>query len=368
MNVDKAGPAEKPHVLVTGAAGFIGGYVVEEFIQNNWAVSALIHKKISQKLEHWIQEQKIAVIKGDAADKASLQEALEEADHRWNRVPDVIVHCAGRATDVGWRKEFRLANFDAVRFLGELVQEKEIKRMVFVSTTDVYGLRDFHHEQEENLPFNNNIGNPYPEYKILAEQWLTENLLPRQYAIVRPASVWGLGDTTMTARVVDLLRVSPWIIHFGPWKGKNRWPMAHVRNVAAGIFLAATIPEAAGRAMHILDSEFTTSDDFYGLMAEIHSPGKRHTRLFLPLWMGRIFGGVVSTLSNLFNLSHPITDPSLYALHVVSTNLDFDNQRFIRMMKEAGRVIWTRADGIAELKHEKQGNIDANSLSMKRWP
>lgn len=344
------GSSERPHVLVTGAAGFIGGYVVEEFIQNNWAVSVLIHNNTSQRFKQWIREQKVFAVKGDAADKESFREAVEEAGRRMNRVPDVIVHCAGRAADVGRRREFRAANLDSVRFLGELVQEKKIKRMVFVSTTDVYGLRDFHHEQEEDLPFSNNTGNPYPEYKILAEQWLSQNLSPNHYAIVRPASVWGPGDTTMTSRIVDFLRASQWIIHFGPWKGKNRWPMAHVRNVAAGIYLAATRPEAAGMVMHILDSEFTTADDFYCLMADIYLPGKRHSRLFLPLWLGRMFGCVVSAISNLFNLSHPFTDPSLYAVLMVSSNLDFDNQRFIRMMKDAGRHLRTRDEGIDELK------------------
>jgi nucleoside-diphosphate-sugar epimerase len=161
------GYSEKHHVFVTGAAGFIGGYVVEEFIQNNWIVSALVHNTISSKLEHWIQEQKVIAIKGDATDKASLREAIEESSRSVNRVPDVIVHCAGRATDVGRRKEFRRTNFDSVRFLGKLVLEKEIERMVFVSTTDVYGVRDFHHEREEDLPLENNTGNPYPEYNEL---------------------------------------------------------------------------------------------------------------------------------------------------------------------------------------------------------
>ncbi|RPI79134.1 MAG: SDR family NAD(P)-dependent oxidoreductase [Desulfobacteraceae bacterium] len=342
--------SEKKHVLVTGAAGFIGGYVVEEFIHNDWAVSALVHRRVSEKLERLVQDKKIAIVKGDAADKTSLIEAIAEAGQKWSRVPDVIVHCAGRASDVGWKREFRRANFDSVRFIGEWVGEKETRKIIFVSTTDVYGLRDFGHEKEEDLPLCNNKNNPYPEYKILAEQWLVENLQPEQYGIVQPASVWGVGDTTMTARAVDFLRVSPWIIHFGHWKGRNRWPMAHVRNVAAGIYLAAVRSELAGKAVHILDSEFTSCDDFYRIIAGIYLPGKKFGRICLPLWLGKAFGGVVSLVSNLFNLDRPITDPSLYALHIVSSNLDFDNQRFVQIMKKVGRHVWTREEGIVELR------------------
>lgn len=342
--------SEKSHVFVTGAAGFIGGYVVEEFIQNNWAVSGLVHRKDSSSLERRVQEKKLVIIKGDMAEQASVRKAVEEASRFWKRVPDVIVHCAGRVSDVGWKREFRRTNFDSVHYLGEQVTQKGIDRMVFVSTTDVYGLRDFNHEQEDDLCLCNNMNNPYPEYKILAEQWLAENLLPEQYTIVRPAAVWGLGDTTMTARVVHFLRVSPWIIHFGPWQGKNRWPTAHVRNVATGIYLASMRPELAGKAMHILDSEHTTCDDFYRVVAEIYLPGKKHTRLCFPLWLGKVFGRTVSFISNLLNLAHPVVDPSRYALQIVSCNLDFDNQRFIQMMKKAGRHIWTREEGVAELR------------------
>jgi hypothetical protein len=78
-------------------------------------------------------------------------------------------------------------------------------------------------------------------------------------------------------------------------------------------------------------------------------PGKKHERLCLPLWLGKAFGGVVSLLSNLLNLDHPVTDPSLYALHIVSSNLDFDNQRFVQIIEKAGRHIWTREEGITEL-------------------
>lgn len=341
--------SERPHVLVTGAAGFIGGYVVREFVENNWTVSALVHRRISKELSELAQQGKAVIIKGDVTDRESVEKIVYEAKQQWGRGPDVVVHCAGRASDVGWKRKFRKINLDSVCYLGEKVMAGEIGRMVFVSTTDVYGLRDFQHESEEALALCNNKGNPYPEYKIQAEQWITAHLKPEQYAIVRPAAVWGLGDTTMTARVVDFLRISPWIVHFGPWKGKNRWPMAHVRNVAAGIYLAATRPELAGRAIHILDSEFTTSDDFYGLMAEIYLPGKKYSRLFLPLWLGKLFGGSISAVSNLFNLDHPITDPSLYALHIVSSNLDFDNQRFVQIIEKAGRHIWTREEGITEL-------------------
>jgi nucleoside-diphosphate-sugar epimerase len=125
--------------------------------------------------------------------------------------------------------------------------------------------------------------------------------------------------------------------------------LAQVRNVAAAAFLAATRPETAGRAVNVLDSEVTSVEEFYRLLAGIFLPEKAFRSVVLPVWLGLPVALAVTALSNALDLAHPLADPSLYALATVSSNLDFSNRRFLDLMARAGRQPVTRAEGLAEL-------------------
>ena len=63
-----------------------------------------------------------------------------------------------------------------------------------------------------------------------------------------------------------------------------------------------------------------------------------------------LFETLSSSCRIFFNLDHSVIDPSLYALHIVSSNLDFDNQKFVQIMEKSGRHFWTREEGMAELR------------------
>jgi len=345
-----------PLAFITGAGGFIGGYTVREFVQRGWHVIALIHRKTSPELEELTRSGEVTILRGNLDAFADLDAGLRRAVDSKGVPLDAVVHCAGRASDVGRREEFRRANLESVRNLGQLAMEMGARRFVFVSTTDVYGLRDFNAETEDQLPLANNTGNPYPEFKIRAERWITETLPPDRYSIIRPAAVWGVGDPTLTPRVVSFLRSSPWIVHFGKWRGRNRWPLAHVRNVSSAIFLAATLDQAAGSPINVLDSEVTSMDEFYRAVASVYLPDKKFRRLVLPMWLGKAFGAVVSGVSNTLNLDHPFTDPSRYALSSVSCNLDFSNAAMLRLFEAAGIVPVTRDEGVRELQ-ASQGHM-----------
>jgi len=97
-------------VLVTGAAGFIGGYCAREFAARGWHVFALEHRTPMAKFEPGPGA--LTVLRGDASDGASLGDAARAAGGF-----DAAAHCAGRASDVGRREEFRRANLEPVRHL-----------------------------------------------------------------------------------------------------------------------------------------------------------------------------------------------------------------------------------------------------------
>jgi len=336
-------------VFITGAAGFIGSRAAREFAANGWHLLALVRNKVGDVLPKLAESGAATLIRGDAFDYQGMKDSLAQELARLDAKLDLIVHCAGRSADVGRAADFKRNNYDAVKNIVRLTQDIDAGRLLFVSTTDVYGLKDFHGEGEDELPLENNTGNSYPGFKILSEKWLRESLPSCKHSIIRPGAVWGDGDTTLTPRLVDFLKTSPCIIHFGKWKGRNRWPLAHVKNLAVAIYLASVSPETAGQAVNVLDNEFTSVDDFYRLLAKIYLPGKNPGTLCLPHWAGIPLAAPVSAISNLLNLYRPFIDPSLYALRSVSSNLDFSNERMRNLFKNAGREILSRDKGLGEL-------------------
>lgn len=294
-------------VLVTGAAGFIGQNVVKAYIEHGWFVYALVHKNIPQELTSL---KNVEIIKGDIAEASSI---LLPA-------VDVVAHVAGIASDIGKDEDFRRVNFESIKYLSQIAG----KKFVYVSTSDVYGIMDFINA-DENTPLKEYPQNPYPKYKIMSENWLRENC--RRYVIIRPAAVFGEGDKTLEKRVVDFLKTSPYIVHFGKWKGKNRWPLANVKNVANTIVAVSEFDDFNNQAITIIDSKKTTIDEYYREIAARYFPDKKFKNLYLPLWVGKFLGIISTALSNLFNLRQPLFDPTFYAVHHVSSNLDFSSAK-----------------------------------------
>ena len=300
-------------VFVTGAAGFIGLNIVKAYVKAGWYVYALVHKTMPEELRTLSN---VEIIQGDASDKQTLPDLKV----------DVVVHAAGLASDIGRDEEFRKINFEPVKFLSKLAE----KKFIYISSTDVYGIKDFE-DADENTPLLEFPKNPYPKYKIASEGWIKENC--KQYVIIRPAAVWGEGDRTLEKRVVEFLQTSPFIVHFGKWRGQNPWPLANVKNVADVIVRVSETDDFDNQAVNIIDPEITTIDGYYRMIAEKYYPQKTFREIYLPLWIGKLIGLVSTFVSNILKRKRPVFDPTFYAVHHVSSTLDFSSKKMNEILR-----------------------------------
>ena len=330
-------------ILVTGAAGFIGSCCSRELLRRGLDVVALVHRRQATDLG------RATIVHGSIADGQSLRAAL--AGHG----PfDAAIHCAGRASDLGRLRQFVRVNVQGVINLIQAMPHIGVSRLVHLSTTDVYGLKDFTNA-DESTPLCDRACNPYPRSKIQAEQAIRSMLSPRQYAILRLGAVWGEGDRTILPRIICHLRHCFSIIHFGRWQGRNRWPLAHVRNVATAAYLAACCDDAAGQTYNVVDPEHTTMDQYYRLILEhVLKDRSAPPSKTLPLWLGWPVGAISTLLSNLLHRDQPLFEPTLYSLQSVAYNLDFSADRLRRLFTAHGEAFVSREAGLVGLSLDER--------------
>lgn len=308
-------------VFVTGAGGYIGSNAAEYFVRAGYRVVGVVHRKVADRFARL----GVKTITADLTDEAAIGRLFDDK-------PDYVVHIAALASDVGRDEWFRVANYEVVKNLASVSIDRNVKRFVYLSTADVYGLHDFNGESEDELSFDESAVNPYPKYKILSEKWLSANLPRERFSCVRPCVVYGRGDTSITPRTVAYLKNSPFVFHFGKWRGRNRWPLAHVENVCRTLHAAMVLPEAGGEGVTVLDSRRVTVSEYYRELAAEFLPGKRLREMTLPMALIR----PIAALSTALSKRKPLFDPTLYALDTVSHNLDFSNARMLSWLEKAG--------------------------------
>ena len=93
-------------ILITGASGFIGSFIVEEALKRKFAVWAGIRSSSSKK---YLRERKIHFLELDFAHPNELRAQLSGHKGTYNKF-DYIVHCAG-LTKCRDKKEFDLVNY-----------------------------------------------------------------------------------------------------------------------------------------------------------------------------------------------------------------------------------------------------------------
>ena len=170
------------NILVTGAAGFIGGHLVPELLRRGNRVVCLVRPGEDTSR---IQGFDCRIVHGDLSEKHSLFKALAGADY--------IFHLAALLGG-GNPEAFLRVNYEGTKNLIDVCREQGVmpERFLFVSSTAAMGpseKRGFLNENSPCRPVNN-----YGKSKLLAEEYLAslKNDLP--YTIVRLPLVYGPGS------------------------------------------------------------------------------------------------------------------------------------------------------------------------------
>ncbi len=158
-----------PTALVTGAAGFIGSHLCAELLRRGWMVRGL--DGFTSYYDPALKERNVAGLAGRAGfdlRRADLREApLEE----WLEGVDVVWHLAAQAgVRHSWGpafEEYAAQNILATQTLLEAVVRSKVSRLVYASSSSIYGEAAAFPVSEETLP---RPISPYGVTKLAGEQ------------------------------------------------------------------------------------------------------------------------------------------------------------------------------------------------------
>lgn len=177
----------KTSVLVTGASGFIGSFLVEGGLENGMVTWAGIRKSSSRR---YLQDSRIQFIELDLSDPELLLNQLGTYKQLYGKW-DYIIHCAG-VTKCKNKEEFEKGNYLSTRNLIEALQILEMvpRQFVYLSSLSVFG--PIHEEcytpiGEKDQPSPNTT---YGFSKLQAEQYM-QSLDGFPFVIFRPTGVYG---------------------------------------------------------------------------------------------------------------------------------------------------------------------------------
>lgn len=229
-------------VLVTGATGFLGKYLVEELINNGYEVVAQGRKE--NILNNLKEQYKVNIL------KCSLNE-IKNIDMNI----DCVIHAAALSTVWGKWQDFYDSNVLGTENVIKFCLKNNVRRLIYVSSPSVYSAKfDRFNIKEEDFDKNNKL-NFYIKSKILAENLINKiDNQKLETVIIRPRGLFGIGDTSLVPRLINA-NSKIGIPLFND--GKNVVDITCVENVAYSLRLAMEKEEANGNIYNITNGDPT---------------------------------------------------------------------------------------------------------------
>ncbi|MDM8001243.1 MAG: NAD-dependent epimerase/dehydratase family protein [Dehalococcoidia bacterium] len=247
------------NVLVTGATGFLGSYLVDKCIEQGDRVRCLVRG--SSNLDYLRRYREVQLSYGSLMDEDAIDAAMEGIE--------IVYHAAARSADWGTRRQFWESNYLGAIHVLRSCQKMGVKRLVYVSTPGVvYDYTD-HVHIDESQPYPRKFANYYCEAKARAEQEILAANDPNglETVAIRPHAIWGPRDLIgFVPRIVSRIVKKRMIKIAGA--DNAAIDMTYVTDAADACILAGKSSTCAGRPYFVSDGEETRIRDFVDRLCE----------------------------------------------------------------------------------------------------
>lgn len=266
-------------ILITGASGFIGSFIVEEALRRGLETWAAVRKNSPRT---YLQDPRIHFIELDFADTDKLYEQLKDTQF------DYIVHAAG-VTKCADKHDFYKVNTEGTAHFVKAVHcsQTHLKRFVFLSSLSVFGaIREempYEDIKETDKPRPNT---DYGKSKLKAEAAVRKPytvtlkdvegeaavLQTLPYVILRPTGVYGPREKDYFLMAKSIKQHVDFSVGFK----QQDITFVYVDDVVQAVFLALEKKGVDRRAYFLTDGQVYTSADFSRLL---------HQELGCPWWI-----------------------------------------------------------------------------------
>ncbi|MCA6436341.1 MAG: NAD-dependent epimerase/dehydratase family protein [Bacteroidota bacterium] len=226
-------------IFITGGAGFIGSYVVEQLLEHSPARICILDNFIRgshENMKNFSNNPIVKFVEGDIRNEALLEECIKDSDYVYHMAALRINACAAdpnEGFEVMLKATFNLANF--------CVKHK-VKKVIYSSTASVYGLAQNFPTPESDNPYNNQTF--YGGAKIWGEQLFRSYkfMYNLDYVALRYFNVYGSRMDTdgkyteVMIKWLDCIRDRKQPAIFGD--GSDSMDFVHVTDVAKANVLA----------------------------------------------------------------------------------------------------------------------------------
>ncbi|MDX6368686.1 MAG: hypothetical protein QOG93_188 [Gaiellaceae bacterium] len=233
---------------ISGGAGFLGLHLARRLLADGHQVRTLDVVPLDDPgLEAAVEERR-----GDVRDRDAVARLVAGAD--------VVVHAAAALPIQASRNTIRSVNVGGTENVLRASDEAGVRRVVFISSTAVYGVPEKHPIEEDDPLVG--VG-WYGESKIDAEGLC--RVAAVETTIVRPKTFIGPERLGVFEILFDWIREGRRIYTLG--KGNNRYQLLAVEDLVDAIVRAGQEPKAARETFNIGATEFdTVRADLQGLI------------------------------------------------------------------------------------------------------
>lgn len=257
----ETGPAKRPSVLITGGAGFLGYHLANTLATR---VERMILTDVAP-FHPADYPPGAEPVQADVRDATAISDAIARCGC------SVIIHAAA-ALPLWKRDEILSVNVEGTRNVLESALRHRVSRVVFISSTAVYGVPKKHPIEEDDPLIGVGL---YGESKIAAERICEEYRRKGLCVpIIRPKTFIGTGRLGVFAILYDWVYSGKRIPVIG--SGENRYQLLEVEDLVEAIWLACTAPvEGAKPTFNVGAKAFGTVKDDVGALCAYAATGAR---------------------------------------------------------------------------------------------
>lgn len=266
-------------ILITGAGGFVGGFIVEAAINRGYETWAAVRATTSLE---YLTDPRINIIELDFSNKDTLREQLSlfiAENGKW----DYIIHNLG-ATKCNNFRDFNRINCDYLKTFANLLIEVGgvPEKFLLMSSLSVMGQGD----DDNYTPFKaTDLTHPNTQYgvsKLMGEQAI-KYLPDFPYVIFRATGVYGPHEKDYFLMMKSIDQGFDFSVGFK----KQMLTFIYVKDLACAMIDALEAPDAIKKTYFIAEKRGYTQKEFREIVAR--TIGKKHViPVCAPLWLTRI--------------------------------------------------------------------------------